>query len=115
MTRLLDPITPGEILLKEFIEPLGISQNRLARDLDVPVTRISDIVHGKRGISPDTALRLAIYFGTTPEFWLNLQARFDLMVSKRDLLPTIEKRVRPLAEATRGGRLAKRGRVCANA
>lgn len=96
MKRKLDPIPPGEILLKEFMEPLGISQNKLARDIDVPVTRISDIVHGKRGITTDTALRLAVYFGTTPEFWANLQTRYDLKISTRDLLPTIKRNVRPL-------------------
>ena len=96
MQKKLDPILPGEILWKEFMEPLGMSQNKLARDIDVPVTRISDIIHGRRGISTDSALRLAVYFGTTPEFWLNLQTRYDLKVSKRDLLPAIEKSVRPL-------------------
>ena len=92
----LDPIPPGEILLKEFLEPLGISQNKLARDIDVPVTRVSDIVHARRSITADTALRLAIYFGTTPEFWMNLQARYALKVSQRDRLPSIKKSVRPL-------------------
>jgi addiction module HigA family antidote len=93
----LDPILPGEILWKEFMEPLSLSQNKLAKDIDVPVTRIGDIIHGRRGISTDTALRLAVYFRTTPEFWLNLQTRYDLKVSRRDLLPTIEKNVQPLA------------------
>lgn len=97
MHRQLDPILPGEILWKEFMEPLGLSQNKLARDIDVPVTRIGDIIHGRRGISADSALRLAVYFGTTPEFWLNLQTRYDLKVSRRSLLPAIEKIVRPLA------------------
>ena len=92
----LDPIPPGEILLKEFLEPLGISQNKLARDIDVPVTRVGDVVHARRSITADTALRLAIYFGTTPEFWMNLQARYALKVSQRDLLPSIKKNVRPL-------------------
>jgi antitoxin HigA-1 len=96
MNKRLDPILPGEILWKEFMEPRGISQNKLARDIDVPVTRISDIVHGRRGISADSALRLAVYFRTTPEFWLNLQTRYDLKISRRDLLPAIEKNVRPL-------------------
>ena len=96
MKRKLKPIPPGEILLKEFLEPLDISQNRLARDIDVPVTRISDIIHARRGITTDTALRFAVYFGTSPEFWLNLQAHHDLKISKRDLLPSIEKRVRPM-------------------
>jgi antitoxin HigA-1 len=99
MPKNLDPILPGEILWKEFMEPLRISQNKLARDLDVPVTRIGDIIHGRRGITTDSALRLAIYFGTTPEFWVNLQARYDLKVSKRDLLPAIQKNVRPLESA----------------
>ncbi len=97
--REAEPIPPGEILRKEFIEPLGISQRRLARDIQVPVTRIGDIVHGRRGITTDTALRLAVYFGNTPEFWANLQSRYDLKISRRDLLPTIEKNVRPLESA----------------
>ena len=100
MRRKLDPILPGEILWKEFMEPLALSQNKLARDIDVPVTRISDIIHGRRGITADSALRLSVYFGTTPEFWLNLQTRYDLKVSKRNLLPAIEKSVRPLKRAS---------------
>ena len=99
MPTQLDPITPGEILLKEFLEPLGISQNKLARDIDVPITRVNDIIHGKRGITADTALRLGAYFGTTPEFWLNLQARYDLKRAKRELWPGIEKKIRPLQHA----------------
>ena len=95
MSRKLKPITPGEILLEEFMNPLGISQNKLARDLDVPVGRISDIVQGKRAITPDTALRLAVYFKMTPEFWVNLQSRFDLKIAKESLLPKIERSVRP--------------------
>jgi addiction module HigA family antidote len=75
-------------------------KNKLARDIDVPVTRIGDIVHGRRGVSTDSALRLAVYFSTTPEFWLNLQTRYDLKISKRDLLPSIEKNVRPLQAAS---------------
>jgi len=98
--KTLDPILPGEILWKVFMQPLGISQNKLARDIDVPVTRIGDIVHGRRGISADSALRLGLYFGTTPEFWLNLQTRYDLKISRRDLLPTIAKNIRPLQEAS---------------
>jgi addiction module HigA family antidote len=95
MAHKLDPITPGEILLKEFMEPLEVSQNKLARDLDVPVGRVNDIIKGKRVITTDTALRLAIYFKTTPEFWLNLQSRFDLKIAKKTILPKIEKGVRP--------------------
>jgi antitoxin HigA-1 len=99
MKNRLKLIPPGEILLKEFLEPLGIGQNQLARDLDVPVTRISDIVHAKRGISADTALRLAAYFGTTPDFWMNLQTRYDLKKSARERWPRIKKRIRPCAAA----------------
>jgi len=95
MARKLKPVTPGEILLEEFMNPLGISQNKLARDIDVPVGRISDIVQGKRTITPDTALRLGLYFGTTPEFWVNLQSRYDLKIAKHELLPRIERDVRP--------------------
>lgn len=95
MRKKLDLVLPGEILWKEFMEPLGLSQNKLARDIDVPVTRIGDIIHGRRGITTDSALRLAVYFGTTPEFWLNLQTRYELKVSRRDILPQIEKNVRP--------------------
>jgi addiction module HigA family antidote len=78
----LRPIHPGEILDKEFLEPLNITQYRLATDVSVPPRRINEIVHGIRGISADTALRLAHYFGTTPQFWMNLQARFDLQVEE---------------------------------
>ncbi len=83
MTKTLAPIAPGEILLEEFMRPLGVSQNKLARDLDVPVARINDIIHAKRGISADTALRLAAHFGTSAEFWLNLQTRYDLKLAYR--------------------------------
>lgn len=96
MAKILEPITPGEILEEEFLKPLGLSQNKLARDIDVPPGRINDIVNGRRGISSDTALRFAIYFGMTPEFWVNLQSRYDLKISKRDLLPEIEKGIRPI-------------------
>lgn len=83
MTRhKLDPIHPGEILLEEFLNPMGISQYRLAKDISVPPRRINEIVHGKRRISADTALRLSRFFGTTEKFWVNLQARYDLEVEK---------------------------------
>ena len=95
----LDPITPGEILLAEFLEPLGVSQNRLARDIGVPVARINDIVHGRRGISADTALRLGAYFGSTAEFRLNLQSRYDLKIARRDLWPAMRKEIQPLKAA----------------
>lgn len=99
MPKLLDPIPPGEILLEEFMKPLSVSQNRLARDIDVPVGRISDIVRGKRGITADTALRLAKYFGTSAELWLGLQAEYDLRRARRKTWPAIEKRIRPLRAA----------------
>jgi antitoxin HigA-1 len=96
MAKMLVPITPGEILEEEFMKPLAISQNKLARDIDVPVGRISDIVRGKRGITSDTALRLALYFGVTAEFWINLQSRYDLKIAKQELLPELEKDIRPI-------------------
>jgi len=74
----LPPIHPGEVLLEDFLLPLGVSQYRLAKDIAVPPRRVNEIVHGTRGISADTALRLARYFGTSAELWMNLQARFDL-------------------------------------
>ena len=99
-SRKLKPIHPGEVLLEDFLEPLGISQYRLAHDISVPPRRINEIVHGKRGITADTALRLARYFGTTERFWLNLQARFDLEV-QRDLLgQRLEKEVVILERAS---------------
>lgn len=76
------PIHPGELLLKEFLEPLGITQYRLAKDTSVPPRRINEIVHGKRAISADTALRLSRFFGTSERFWLNLQTRYDLEMEK---------------------------------
>ena len=78
----LAPIHPGEVLLADFLEPLGVSPYRLARDISVPPRRINEIVHGKRAISADTALRLARYFSTSERFWLNLQARFDLEIER---------------------------------
>jgi len=78
----LPPIHPGEILLEEFLKPLGLSQYRLAHDIGVPPRRINEIVHGKRAITANTALRLARYFGTTAQFWLNLQTRYDLETEK---------------------------------
>ena len=96
MNESLSAISPGEILLEEFMSPLGISQNKLARDLDVPVGRINDIIKGRRSITTDTALRLSTYFGNTAEFWLNLQNHYDLKVAKKTLLPKIKRGVRPL-------------------
>ena len=89
------PIHPGEILIDEFLEPLGITQHRLAVEILVPPRRINEIVHGKRRITADTALRLARYFGTSDQFWLNLQTRFDLEASK-DRLGVALDSIRPL-------------------
>ena len=86
--------SPGEMLAKEFLEPLGLSQNQLAMDIRVPATRIGDIVRGKRAITPDTALRLARFFGNSPEFWLNLQQLHDLSKAKLALSKAIESEVR---------------------
>ncbi|MFZ0772318.1 MAG: HigA family addiction module antitoxin [Candidatus Sulfotelmatobacter sp.] len=93
--KLLPPIHPGEILRAEFMEPLRLSMNRLALDLRVPVTRVAEIVHERRGITPDTALRLARYFNTSAAFWLNLQSAFDLEIAQDKLSRTIEREVRP--------------------
>jgi antitoxin HigA-1 len=92
----LPPIHPGEILCEDFMKPLGISMNRLALDLRVPVTRIAEIVHQRRGITPDTALRLGRYFNTSARFWMNAQSSYDLEVAQDELQPTIERDVRPL-------------------
>lgn len=94
MSKKLKPITPGDILSTEFIEPLKVSQNKLARDIDVPVGRINDILHGRRAITADTALRFAIYFGTSAEFWLNLQYSYELKLVKQKLLPGLKKEIR---------------------
>jgi len=85
MNEKLAPIHPGEILAEEFLEPLGVSQYRLAKDIAVPPRRINEVVHGKRSITADTALRLARYFGTSERFWLNLQTRYDLEVARERL------------------------------
>jgi antitoxin HigA-1 len=96
--RLLDPIPPGEILHEEFMKPLGVSINALAREIAVPPNRISAIVSGKRAITADTALRLGKYFGVSPELWLGLQADYDLRVAKRTTWPKNEPRVRAHAQ-----------------
>ncbi len=91
---LLDPIPPGEILSEEFMKPLGLSANQLARDIDVPPGRISEIINGKRSITADTALRLGKYFGVSPEIWLNLQVDYDMRIARRTTWPNVEPRVR---------------------
>jgi addiction module HigA family antidote len=90
------PIHPGEILMEEFLKPLGISQYRLAKDISVPARRINEIVQGKRSISADTALRLSRYFNLSERFWLNLQARYDLEMQKDKLHGRIETEVKVL-------------------
>jgi addiction module HigA family antidote len=94
------PVHPGEILEREFLEPLGLSQYRLAKDIKVPPRRINEIVHGTRGISADTALRLARYLGTSGEFWLNLQMHYDLEVERDRLGPRLRKEVPVLKRAS---------------
>ena len=101
MTKKLKPIHPGEILHEDFMKPHRLSMNRLALDLRVPVTRVADIVAERRGISPDTALRLARYFKTSAQFWLNLQTKYDLEIAEDDHLDTIERDVHPLQTTTR--------------
>ncbi len=98
--KLLPPIHPGEILLEEFLEPMGISQYRLAKDISVPPRRINEIVHGKRAITPDTALRLSRYFGLSERFWVNLQARYDLEIEKDRLSDRLEAEVQVYALAS---------------
>jgi len=99
ITKRLEPIHPGEILLEEFLVPFGISQYRLAADITVPPRRINEIVLGKRAISPDTALRLSRYFGLSESFWINLQSRFDMETEKDKLADRLETEVRILQEA----------------
>jgi len=96
--ELLDPITPGEILREDFMEPMGLSINRLARDLVVPPNRISGIVNGKRAITADTALRLQRYFKIEAQFWLNLQSEHDLRIIKRKIWFDIERRILPVQD-----------------
>ena len=98
MTTTTAPIHPGEVLLADFLEPLGVTQHRLAVSIGVPPRRINEIVHGKRRISADTALRLARYFGTSERFWINLQARYDLELERDHLGPTLDA-IKPLAVA----------------
>src|SRR2546422_11455564 len=97
LKKLLPPIHPGEILRADFMEPIGLTMNKLALDLRVPVTRIAEIVHERRGITPDTALRLGRYFNTSARFWLNAQAAYDLEVAQDELESAVEREVRPRA------------------
>lgn len=93
------PIHPGEILLEEFLKPMGLSQYRLAKDISVPARRINEIVHGKRSVTADTALRLARYFQTSERFWMNLQTRYDLEVERSRLKGRLAKEVTVLRQA----------------
>ena len=98
-TQKLPAIHPGEILREEFLKPYGLSMNKLALDIHVPVTRISEIVNERRGITTDTALRLGRYFGTTAQFWMNLQRDYELEVAEDLLVKEIERQVHPLKKA----------------
>jgi antitoxin HigA-1 len=98
MTTTMTPIHPGEVLMEDFLVPLGVTQHRLAVEIAVPPRRINEIVHGKRGISADTALRLAKYFGTSDRFWINLQSRYDLEV-ERDQMGAVLDAIVPLEVA----------------
>ncbi len=100
MAKKLPNVHPGEVLLEEFLEPLGISQNRLAREIGVPPRRINEIVLGKRSVTPDTALRLSRYFGTSSRFWLGLQMDYDLEETEREKSAEIRRDVRPLEQVT---------------
>jgi addiction module HigA family antidote len=95
----LPPVHPGEVLLEDFMQPLGLSQYRLAHDLGVPAMRISQIVHGKRAVTADTALRLARYFGTSANVWMRLQARYDLEVAEVDLAERVQREVKVVGAA----------------
>ena len=94
MVELLDEIHPGEILLEDFMKPMGITARQLASDIDVSPSRISDIVHGTRPITADTALRLGIFFEMDPRFWLNLQTEFDMRTATRELMNKLAPRIR---------------------
>ncbi|BDV00145.1 transcriptional regulator [Thermodesulfomicrobium sp. WS] len=99
MTDKLKPVHPGEVLLEEFLKPMNLSQNRLAIDIGVDARRINEIVMGKRSVTADTALRLSRYFGTSPQFWLGLQAEYDLDVTLDSLGDRLEREVRPRVPA----------------
>lgn len=96
MSEMLEEIHPGEILLEEFMKPKEITARQVASDIDVPPSRISEIVNGRRPITADTALRLGVYFQMDPRFWLNLQSEFDMRIATRELLPKLTQRIRVL-------------------
>jgi addiction module HigA family antidote len=97
--KVLEPIHPGEVLLEDFLKPMGLSQYRLAKGVSVPPRRINEIVHGKRAITADTALRLAKFFGTSERFWLNLQNRYDLEIESERLADVLNRKVEVFAGA----------------
>ena len=97
MSKKFTPVHPGEILLEEFLKPMGLSQYALAKDINVPARRINEIVHGDRSISADTALRLSRFFGMSENFWMNLQARYDLEIQKDQLGGRLEREVKVYA------------------
>ncbi len=99
MTNKLSPVHPGEVLLEEFIKPMGLSQNRLAIDIGVDARRVNEIVLGKRAITADTALRLSRFFGNSPQFWMGLQMQYDLDVAEDHLGKRLDREVRPYATA----------------
>ena len=99
MSDKLSPVHPGEVLLEEFIKPMGLSQNRLAIDIGVDARRINEIVLGKRAITADTALRLSRFFGNSPQFWMGLQSQYDLDIAQDQLGKRLEREVRPYAIA----------------
>ena len=102
MSEKFAPVHPGEILLEEFLKPMGLSQYALAKDINVPARRINEIVHGDRSISADTALRLSRFFGMSENFWMNLQARYDLEIQKDQLGGRLEREVRVYAATNAG-------------
>ncbi len=97
--KILDPIHPGEILMEDFLVPMGISQYRLAKDISIPERRINEIVHGKRSMTPDTALRLSRFFGLSERFWINLQTRYDLEIEKYRLKDRLDDEVHAYTSA----------------
>ncbi|MGD0877122.1 MAG: HigA family addiction module antitoxin [Anaerolineales bacterium] len=102
MSKKFAPVHPGEILLEEFLKPMGLSQYALAKDINVPARRINEIVHGDRSISADTALRLSRFFGMSENFWMNLQARYDLEIQKDQLNGRLEREVRVYDRGDKG-------------
>jgi addiction module HigA family antidote len=106
--KMLAPIHPGEILMEEFLKPLGVTQYKLAKDIHVPARRINEIVHGKRSITADTALRLSRYFNLSERFWLNLQARYALEVEKDKLNDRIETEVKVLQISANAYKVSKK-------